>query len=158
MRRKRAARRDLRNARHIVRGLLGIAAILVFAWAISEDRFRVPWRVVAIGVLLQFALALLFSTFSTPVFSSIFAFAIFAVGNFSEDLRSFAIAANDADWDGMLTFLTRSAGELTASRRKIFIHTLLHGVRHWAQLSTHLRQKGYKQDWMHDFLASGVIK
>ena len=33
-----------------------------------------------------------------------------------------------------------------------------HGVRHWAQLSTHLRQKGYKQDWMHDFIASGVIK
>ena len=75
-----------------------------------------------------------------------------------EDLRSFAIAANDADWDGTLTFPTRSAGELTASRRKIFIHALLHGVRHWAQLSTHLRQKGYKQDWMHDFIASGVIR
>jgi uncharacterized damage-inducible protein DinB len=75
-----------------------------------------------------------------------------------EDLRSFAIAANDTDWDGTLTFPTRSAGELTASRRKIFIHALLHGVRHWAQLSTHLRQKGYKQDWMHDFIASGVIK
>ncbi len=75
-----------------------------------------------------------------------------------EDLRSFAIAANDPDWDGILTFPTRSAGELTASRRKIFIHALLHGVRHWAQLSTHLRQKGYKQDWMHDFIASGVIK
>ena len=75
-----------------------------------------------------------------------------------EDLRSFAIAANDADWDGTLTFPTRTAGELTASRRKIFIHALLHGVRHWAQLSTHLRQKGYKQDWQHDFIASGVIK
>jgi uncharacterized damage-inducible protein DinB len=75
-----------------------------------------------------------------------------------EDLRSFAIAANDADWDGTLTFPTRSAGELTASRRKIFIHALLHGVRHWAQLSTHLRQKGHKQDWQHDFIASGVIK
>jgi uncharacterized damage-inducible protein DinB len=74
-----------------------------------------------------------------------------------EDLRSFAIAANDSDWDGTLTFPTRSAGELTASRRKIFIHALLHGVRHWAQLSTHLRQKGYKQDWMHDFIASRVI-
>jgi uncharacterized damage-inducible protein DinB len=75
-----------------------------------------------------------------------------------EDLRIFAIAANDPDWDGMLTFPTRSAGELTASRRKIFIHALLHGVRHWAQLATYLRQKGYKQDWMHDFIASGVIK
>jgi uncharacterized damage-inducible protein DinB len=84
---------------------------------------------------------------------------LFALGRKSlEDLRSFAIAANDADWDGTLTFPTRSAGEFTASRRKIFIHALLHGVRHWAQLSTHLRQKGYKQDWMHDFLASGVIR
>src|ERR1051325_6247823 len=26
-----------------------------------------------------------------------------------EDLRSFAIAANDSDWDGLLTFPTRSA-------------------------------------------------
>jgi hypothetical protein len=32
------------------------------------------------------------------------------------------------------------------------------GVRHWAQLSTHLRQKGYKQDWMHDFIVTGVIR
>lgn len=75
-----------------------------------------------------------------------------------EDLRSFAIAANDSDWDGVLTFPTRTAGDLRASRRKIFIHALLHSVRHWAQLSTHIRQKGYKQDWQHDFIFSGVIK
>jgi uncharacterized damage-inducible protein DinB len=75
-----------------------------------------------------------------------------------EDLRSFAIAANDPDWDGTLTFPTRSAGELTASRRKIFIHALLHGVRHWAQLSTYLRQTGFRQDWQHDFIFSGVIE
>jgi uncharacterized damage-inducible protein DinB len=84
---------------------------------------------------------------------------LFALGRKSlEDLRSFAIAANDSDWDGTLTFPTRSAGELTASRRKIFIHALLHGVRHWAQISTYLRQKDYKQDWQHDFIFSGVIK
>ncbi|MFI4948542.1 MAG: Na+ dependent nucleoside transporter N-terminal domain-containing protein, partial [Alphaproteobacteria bacterium] len=46
-----------------MRGLLGIAVILVFAWVISEARFRVPWRVVVVGVLLQFALALLFLKF-----------------------------------------------------------------------------------------------
>ena len=46
-----------------MRPLLGIAVILLFAWAISEDRFRVPWRVVAVGVMLQFALALLFLKF-----------------------------------------------------------------------------------------------
>src|SRR5207248_6361799 len=43
-----------------MRGLLGIAAILLFAWLLSEDRFRVAWRVVVTGVLLQFAPTLLF--------------------------------------------------------------------------------------------------
>jgi concentrative nucleoside transporter, CNT family len=46
-----------------MRGLLGIAAILFLAWGLSEDRGRVPWRVVACGVLLQFVLALLFLEF-----------------------------------------------------------------------------------------------
>jgi concentrative nucleoside transporter, CNT family len=43
-----------------VRGLLGLAVLLFIAWALSEDRWHVPLRVVAAGVLLQFALALLF--------------------------------------------------------------------------------------------------
>jgi concentrative nucleoside transporter, CNT family len=46
-----------------MRGLLGIAALLLLAWAISEDRFRVPLRVVVAGVLLQFAVALLLLKF-----------------------------------------------------------------------------------------------
>src|SRR5437764_6989422 len=46
-----------------MRGLLGIAALLGLAWVLSEDRFRVPWRVVIAGMLLQFALALLFLHF-----------------------------------------------------------------------------------------------
>lgn len=75
-----------------------------------------------------------------------------------EDLRSFAVAANDPDWDGKLTFPTRTSGTLTASRRKIFIHALLHGVRHWAQLATFLRQHGFKQDWPHDFIFSSVVQ
>lgn len=83
---------------------------------------------------------------------------LFALAHKSaEDLRSFAVAANDPDWDGKLTFPTRTGGTLTASRRKIFIHSLLHGVRHWAQLATFLRQQGYKQDWPHDFIFSSVI-
>jgi uncharacterized damage-inducible protein DinB len=76
----------------------------------------------------------------------------------AEDMRSFAVAANDADWDGTLTFPTRTAGTLTASRRKIFVHALLHGLRHWAQLATFLRQQGHKQDWQHDFIFSTVLK
>lgn len=75
-----------------------------------------------------------------------------------EDLRSFAISAKDSDWEGTLTFPTRTAGTLTASRRKIFVHALMHGIRHWAQLATFLRQQGFKQDWGHDFIFSRVLK
>ncbi len=46
-----------------MRGLLGIAALLLLAWALSEDRFRVRLRVVAAGLMLQLGLALLFLEF-----------------------------------------------------------------------------------------------
>src|SRR3954447_23012861 len=46
-----------------MRPLLGIAAILAFSWVISEDRHRVVWRLVVVGVALQVALALLFLKF-----------------------------------------------------------------------------------------------
>src|SRR6266446_2612730 len=55
---------------HAMRGLLGIAVLLLLAWAISEDRFRVAWRVVVTGVLLQFGLAILFLKF--PPASAVF--------------------------------------------------------------------------------------
>ena len=40
------------------------------------------------------AITLLFSTFSTPIFSAIFAFAVFVIGSFGEDLRNFAALAH----------------------------------------------------------------
>ncbi len=42
-------------------GAAGISAILVFAWLISENRKRVPWRTVLAGLALTFAFALLLS-------------------------------------------------------------------------------------------------
>jgi len=45
-------------------------------------------------IILQFmmmvAITLLFSTFSTPIFSAIFAFSLFVIGTFGNDLRNFA--------------------------------------------------------------------
>lgn len=38
---------------------IGLIAFVGIAWALSEDRKRAPWRLVAIGIALQFALALL---------------------------------------------------------------------------------------------------
>src|SRR5207244_7009214 len=45
-------------------------AILLFAWGLSEDRFRVPWRIVIVGVLLQFGLVLLLARF--PPIAAVF--------------------------------------------------------------------------------------
>ena len=49
-------------------------------------------------IILQFvvitALALLFSSFSTPIFAPIFAFWLFVIGNFAQDLRTFAAMAH----------------------------------------------------------------
>ena len=42
-----------------MRGLLGLAALLAIAWALSEDRRRIPWRTVITGIALQWTLALL---------------------------------------------------------------------------------------------------
>jgi len=49
-------------------------------------------------IILQFlmvtAITLLFSSFSTPIFSAILAFALFAIGTFADDLRNFAALAH----------------------------------------------------------------
>jgi len=65
---------------------------------------------------------------------------------------------NEQDLARVLTFPTRTAGTLSASKRKCFIHALLHGVRHWAQMANTLRIKGYKQEWMHDFLMTDAME
>jgi CNT family concentrative nucleoside transporter len=40
-----------------LQGVLGMAVLLGLAWVLSEDRKRVPWRLVGIGIGLQLALA-----------------------------------------------------------------------------------------------------
>jgi uncharacterized damage-inducible protein DinB len=42
----------------------------------------------------------------------------------------------------------------TISRRKMAAHALLHGVRHWAQLATLLREAGFPTDFMGDLIFS----
>lgn len=51
---------------------------------------------ILLQLMMMTALAMLFSTYSSPLMSSIFAFATFAIGTFSEDLHQFAGAAHGA--------------------------------------------------------------
>lgn len=42
-----------------IQGIIGLVGLLALAWAISENRRAFPWRTAAIGLAVQFALALL---------------------------------------------------------------------------------------------------
>jgi CNT family concentrative nucleoside transporter len=53
-----------------MRGSLGIVALLLLAWLLSENRWRIPVRTVVAGVVLQVLLALLFVKF--PPAASVF--------------------------------------------------------------------------------------
>ena len=46
---------------------------------------------IVLQLFIMTALALLFSSFSTPIMSAVFAFAIFVIGTFAEELRNFAM-------------------------------------------------------------------
>ena len=74
------------------------------------------------------------------------------------NLRNFLSTTNDAALLEVISLQTVSAGTLHASRRKLFTHIQLHSMRHWAQLSSLLREAGYKTDWPKDFLFSEAIE
>jgi uncharacterized damage-inducible protein DinB len=60
------------------------------------------------------------------------------------------------DWEQKLTFQTISMGTLAASRKTILFHALLHGIRHYAQLATVIRQNGAKLNFAMDYLMMGA--
>ena len=83
---------------------------------------------------------------------------IFALGDRARLLVGrFLADATDADFRQRLTFATLSAGTITASKHKILANFVNHGVRHWAQIATALRQAGYADQWPHDLLMSDVL-
>ncbi len=92
-------------------GLAGTLVVNTFFMAIGVfvallyvcHRFQAPdgWILVALYfIVLQFliitALTLLFSSFSSPLLSAVFALSLFIIGSFAEDLRGFAAMAQGA--------------------------------------------------------------
>ena len=73
-------------------------------------------------------------------------------------LGAWVACASDNDLARDIEFQTITAGTFTASARKIVAHTLLHGVRTWAQLATVLRASGMATDGRHDVLFSEAFR
>lgn len=83
---------------------------------------------------------------------------LFALGHRARVLVGrFLAGASEAAFRERLTFATLSAGTITASKHKILANFVNHGVRHWAQIATALRQAGYADQWPHDLLVSDVL-
>lgn len=72
-------------------------------------------------------------------------------------LHTYLDRAPAGERERALTFETRSLGTLTYSAHKVTVHALLHGIRHWAQIATALRQAGHRQPWEHDWLLCEAV-
>lgn len=82
---------------------------------------------------------------------------IFALGDEARRLLDQYLATvTQSSLDEVLTFATMTAGTIVASKRKILFNLVPHGMRHWAQIASYLRQAGYGDGWPHDFLAADV--
>lgn len=89
---------------------LGVFAALWYAAHVlqrSDAYVLVALYFIILQFLIVTAIALLFSSFSSPLLSAIFTFALFVIGSFSEDLRGFAAAAQ-----GVSRWLVTSAAYL----------------------------------------------
>jgi ABC-type transport system involved in multi-copper enzyme maturation permease subunit len=78
---------------------LGFYAALFYlarGFSVADAYLLVALYFIVLQFLMVTALALLFSTFSSPVLSAVFAFALFLAGSFAEDLRAFAAMSDVA--------------------------------------------------------------
>jgi uncharacterized damage-inducible protein DinB len=82
---------------------------------------------------------------------------VFELGdNARAQLVDFLTSAPESELDRELTFQTLTAGTVTASKHKIASNIFLHGIRHWGQVATVLRQQGFSEQWSHDLLLTSV--
>ena len=82
---------------------------------------------------------------------------VFELGDLARgQLVHFLTTAPEAELDRVLTFQTLTAGLVSASKYKIASNVFLHGIRHWGQVATVLRQNGFGDQWSHDMLLSSV--
>jgi uncharacterized damage-inducible protein DinB len=63
-----------------------------------------------------------------------------------------ALLASGTDWEEQTEYMTRSMGKARSKRKTVLFHSMLHAIRHYAQLATLVRQHGVKPDWPMDYL------
>jgi ABC-type transport system involved in multi-copper enzyme maturation permease subunit len=77
--------------------LLGIyASILYLQRSLEMADLQVLWAgvLILVQLMMVIAIALFFSTFSTPAFSALFAFCLYVIGHFSSDIRQYGFSSH----------------------------------------------------------------
>ena len=73
-------------------------------------------------------------------------------------LGRYLAEADDDAVDQVLVSETRRLGRLEARAHTVVVHSLVHGIRHWAQIAMVLRQHGHGGLWEHDWLMSPAVR
>ncbi len=71
-------------------GVFGALLYVSHRFSAADASIFVALYFIVLEFLITCALALLFSSFSTPLLSAVFAFALFVIGSFADDLHGFA--------------------------------------------------------------------
>lgn len=83
---------------------------------------------------------------------------LFAIGEGAQtELRAYLAASTDSEMTEPVS-ISGQGVTITGTRRKFLTHFFVHSLRHWAQLSTVLRQHGYQTDWQHDLVLSDTME
>jgi len=77
-------------------------------------------------------------------------------GEATRKYRQYLATASPQNYSVKVDFGPRF--KIKPTKRKLIAQALTHSMRHWAQLSTALRQQGRKSDWIHDFLMSSAME
>ena len=112
---------------------IGVFAALLYV----SHKFSAPDKLIVIAlyfIVLEFliicALALLFSSFSSPLLSAVFSFSLFVIGSFADDLRNFAGMAH-----GLTRWLATAAAYLVPN---FSAFNVISAVAHEQPLPIHL--------------------
>src|ERR1700751_1278292 len=80
-------------------GVFGALLYVAHRFSGADSFILVALYFIVLEFLIICSLALLFSSFSSPLLSAVFAFSLFVIGSFSEDLRGFAaLVKGPAGW------------------------------------------------------------
>ena len=82
--------------------------------------------------------------------------AIYATHEHAIALFRELLASDTINWDEQYEFQTRTFGPARSTRKTVLFHALLHSIRHYAQLTTLLRQNGISQKLPQDYLVMNL--